>query len=307
MIFLLKKTFFQDDNQIKNVHNIKVYNNRIYISASEQMFVFDKNFNFIEKLNIPAYRLFLIENDYIYYTLPYAQTKLFKYSLLDKTTILLNDNIMNNTYNDNGRLIFCDSDNNLYFISEDSNVFFTHRNNYLGGFYINNHSGEIILKGKIIVIRYDNIDYILNTENNLNLYEQIYSYNDKIFFSTYDFINNEKCNDNFCICHYGLTNIWCFDTNSKELSSILTLPKNSHLISFDYINNSFCYYNNGALYRDNLKIKSVPIIEPYSEYVQVSKMSLIDDSISSYSFFYDNKNTLFHHYIDRRDFVKNKY
>ena len=309
--FVLKTIYNEKQIPIKNIKSIKSYEDKIIISSDKNMYLFNINFVLLDKLNIQSNSMFLIDNNYIYYIPSHLKGKLFKYDMSSKTEILLSDSIINNTCFDNQKLIYCNDSSNLYFINEENNNFFSNKNlHFLGnnkrGFYSKNNIGLITSDDNKIIIRFDNIEYILQNDNSIELYEYVYSYNNNVFFTTYEYINNDNCNDEFCICHYGKTTMWCFNLDSKEFSEIFTLSQGSYLVSFNCIDNSFSYYSNGHLYM-NSKIINVPLIKPYGEYSQVLEKGFIYHSISSYSIFYEYDNSIYHYFLDRKDIIKDNY
>lgn len=130
--FIEKKIYEDKNHPLEMIRNVKADNDKIIISTIDKTFIFDKDFTLSEKLDFSSNGLFLIEQNYIYYTINKGSIELLKYNILTKETYLLSNDIGNSTFKNDDKLIFCDDWGNLYFINDDTNNFFTFNSHYGG-------------------------------------------------------------------------------------------------------------------------------------------------------------------------------
>ena len=120
-------------------------------------------------------------------------------------------------------------------------------------------------------------------------YQKILVKDENVYFSTYEYIENPDCVENTkCICHFGKSYIWCFNTKTKELELLKEFDVGSYIIDFN--DKTYCYYFDGnVLYNDSL-ISNIVKVEPKGSYYCIGESSYkVGDEYSKTYIYYDSK------------------
>ena len=91
-----------------------------------------------------------------------------------------------------------------------------------------------------------------------------------------------------CICRYGETKIISYDIVTKEKEDLITLP--SRDVPFYYDGEMLLHYYEGKIYKDDLAIKDVDLIEEGKEHKKREKSLQSEDYIHQYYFDYIDSN-----------------
>lgn len=320
-VFELKKeTFMKIDLGITGpLRHIKAYNGKLYIRGPSGINVFNANLEKEEDINIYA-GSFLVDDNYIYYVNLQGSSydDLYAYDLESGENILLTTKLVNDTYVFNNKILYVNDAQNIFDVTSDLDItsyFFEVLDNgeiKTGGntnpsFYANGSTGKIYWKKGKLTINYadESYEYALNEIN--VIYGAIHTKTNKVIFATYEYLEHDDCNNDLdCICHFGTNYIWSFDVETKNITKLKEFDEGTYLISFD--ENSYCYYKEGKVYRNNNEVRNVNKIEPYGKYTQIGGETSVNYRARvSDTFFYDDGTTIYHHYFDYRSTLQIRY
>lgn len=284
-----------DSGYTNYLRNIDISDNNIYIQTSYYIYVYSFKWELKEKLNISS-RSFIVCDNAIYYTKGNEPNfKLFRYDLIIKETTEINvsDNHIIEYMNSK---LFINVIGDLYDITQHNEyIFNSKRYNYTWiqnkrmNFVSNNI--EFLFKFEENIMKVSAHDFIssYDIKDSNMYYEKILVKDENVFFSTYEYIENPDCVENTeCICHFGKSYIWCFNTKTKDLKLLQELQEGSYIIDFD--DTSYYYYLDGSvLYNDSL-ICNIAKVEPKGSYYCIGEASYkVGDEYSKTYIYYDTQ------------------
>ena len=284
------------------LRNINIYDNNIYSQTSYYIYVYSFKWELKEKLNISS-RSFVVCDNAIYYTKGNEPNfKLFRYDLITKETIEIyvsDDHIIEymNTK------LFINVNGDLYDISQQNEyIFNAKRYNYTWvqnkrmNFVSNNIEYLFKFEENIMKVSANDFTNSYDIKDSNMYYQKILVKEENVYFSTYEYIENPDCvEDTKCICHFGKSYIWCFNTKTKELELLKEFDVGSYIIDFN--DKTYCYYFDGnVLYNDSL-ISNIVKVEPKGSYYCIGEPSYkVGDEYSKTYIYYDSK--LYHYRIE---------
>lgn len=284
-----------DSGYTNYLRNIDISDNNIYIQTSYYIYVYSFKWELKEKLNISS-RSFIVCDNAIYYTKGNEPNfKLFRYDLIIKETIEINvsDNHIIEYMNSK---LFINVKGDLYDITQHNEyIFNSKRYNYTWiqnkrmNFVSNNIEFLFKFEENIMKVSAHDLISSYDIKDSNMYYEKILVKDENVFFSTYEYIENPDCVENTeCICHFGKSYIWCFNTKTKDLKLLQELQEGSYIIDFD--DTSYCYYfDGGVLYNDSL-ICNIAKVEPKGSYYCIGEASYkVGDEYSKTYIYYDSK------------------
>lgn len=291
------------------IRNMQIFNEKIYIATTYYLYIFDAFWHEENKIALKL-NSFIVDDNIIYYTDVKQDITLHMYNCENNQNFQLMKG-RNCTYQINEKIIYVNDYGNVYFVDENTDhIFITPRKNFdyiiqkTSSFYLNGNTGLITLNSNLINISYSEKNYQFEVDCGNMFYDQIYTCDEEIIFATYEYMDDDICNEKLnCICHYGQTNIWSFNPSNNNLVLLKTLPKGTYLINFN--KDMYCYYNDGKIYRNGNEIKIVNKIEPYGIYYTKGDERYIVGSEVSKTFIYDDGNNIFYSYYDYKSEVEN--
>ena len=146
-----------------------------------------------------------------------------------------------------------------------------------------------LFEENIIKVSVDDFTSSYDIKDSNMYYQKILVKDENVYFSTYEYIENPECVENTdCICHFGKSYIWCFNTKTKELELLQELHDGSYIIDFN--DKSYCYYFDGnVLYNDSL-ISNIVKVEPKGSYYCIGDPYYkVGDEYSKTYIYYDSK------------------
>ena len=170
-------------------------------------------------------------------------------------------------------------------------------------FCYNSLVGEISVTDGAIVVEYNNNEHECKIAGD-TLYDNIVLYGDKLYFVAYDYIPNEGCINERCVCHMGQSELYCFDFQTSQFELLDTLESGFYTT---FNGQTYTYYLDGVIYRENQQIMKVDEISPYGEYRTGIPGQYLWQSYVSQSIFYDDGSTLYYKYDDNRPYLKDTY
>lgn len=315
----------QDEDYIGGVNDIKTDGTDLYIASADDInsiSVFSSDFSYKETLVSGGARSLLLDGDKIYYfTLTEIGSDVSRLRCYDRSTgqdVFVTDGFTNDVYEVNGKVMYANAKGNLYWADETEGVnladdyILNSMTGYLSrsdrqslGFYYAGKTGTVTVGGGNIALTYDGKTaiYPLNGEN--MLYNRILVSEGKLLFATVEYAANTGCNNDFCICHVGVSKLFSYDFATGEFSLKQEFREREYFISFD--DAFISYYSDGKVIRNGAAVAEVEKAAPYGAYMQYGTASKGGETRISRSVFYDDGKTVYHCYDDNFRYIKDVY
>lgn len=330
IIYKLEDNIFKKICQIsdlieeKHFFHFEAYNNKIYITTSVDtnanmpcyLYVYDCNFNLIEKNETQHIDLFNIYGDWLYYIKfsPNGYYLLHKYNLNSKEIVFLCEVEGKEIVEVDGLHIYVPFSFNsrFYILEQENNITFYDGNRHTINFVYNNKIGYISEDGEHIFIEYDGMIYGKSTGHWSQFTKGAIVNDNKIRFASYceiekgeDYIGCELISED-CICRHDKSYIWEFDFVTKEFTLLKEINESSYVIGFD--NDGYYYYMNSAIYKNDTKLYDYPTIEISGKYNRFAWFAkYINDSHVSLNYFHLYDGNVYYYYLDNSSQIKDYY
>ncbi len=303
---------------------IESYNNKIYITTSVDtrtdvpyyLYVYDCNFNLIEKNEVEEMNSFNIYGNWLYYLKSSlnGNYSLYKYNLNTKEIVYFCEVEGQEIVDVDGLHICFPSTFSIisYILEQENNITFYNEGFNEINFVYNNKIGYISNDGEHIFIEYDGMIYGKSTGHWSKFTEGAIVNDNKIRFASYfetekgeDYIGCELISED-CICRHDKSYIWEFDFVTKEFKLLKEINESSYVIGFD--NDGYYYYMNSAIYKNDTKLYDYPTIEISGKYNRFAWFAkYINDSHVSLNYFHLYNGNVYYYYLDNSSQIKDYY
>lgn len=304
--------------------------NEVYISTQKQngieqisyLYILDENMKRKEKILTNEIFVFVISDNWLYYTELYSsnniqKTKLKRFSPLSLEKEYLGDFNKNRIIVIGDNTFYCPYDGSSYLELiniEDEYIKLCSLHNWEIPFVINDSFGIIKNNQGEIIVNYNEEQYTIKQGDCfVRFYSFVYVYKNKVIFASYNEnkkdVNYIECEDNIpdCICMHDNSYVWEFNISTKEIRCILEIKSTSYLIGIEKEN--IYYYKDSAIYKNNEKLYKYPTIEIKGKFYRegVWYAGYEDDSHVSINYFCLYKEKVYHYYLDCSHQIKDRY
>ena len=104
---------------------------------------------------------------------------------------------------------------------------------------------------------------MLDLNKKILFYENAKLINDSLYFSLYEYIENDVCNGFNCFCHYGKSYIYKYNFSLNVIELVEEFEEQTYVIDYGVESN---YYYDGWLYINKVAVCSFDMIHPSGEY-----------------------------------------
>lgn len=317
----------QDPSYLGWAQDIQTDGNQLYVcdssSSRNGVAVFSPDFEYEGAIILGRVKSFLLKDNIIYYyeTRQNDSQEEFYFCKMDQNSnelkTISKGSLRNEIIEVDGQNIYINSRGKMYWADGTEGVNYANGYRFLSsrdatyqdlqslGFYYNAEVGTVMTNDQKVTVSYRGTTISSDQEKEIVLYPHIFVESEKLYFATYEFIKNENCTNDWCICHFGKSNVYEYEFSTEQLIKKHETNTGEYIIAFN--SEGLTYYRNGTIIRDQQSIKTINSIEPYGEFFQRGQDSKGNFTRIGLGVFYDDGSVLWYSYSDRKDSIKDEY